>query len=187
MPDPDGPESTISRPGSCVQSASSHSVTSLRRLHGEGRRPPTTRQPLELPQPKINESIPGLIHSTFCTSSRIFSRRPLISTTLRLIATSLALEPIVLTSRPISCTTNSSFRPALTVSSMISWYLASRGLAAGRSLRKYRSDRPGWPPRGSGPGVNRHPLVADQRLHTLGEALLVRLHHDRPRSAIPAS
>src|SRR5208337_316214 len=52
-------------------------------------------------------------HSTFCTSSRIRSSTPLISTTLRLISTSLALDPTVLISRPISWATNSSLRPAL--------------------------------------------------------------------------
>ena len=61
-------------------------------------------------------------HSTFWISSRIFSRRPLISTTPRLISTSLAFEPIVLTSRPISWTTNSSFRPALSGSAITSTY-----------------------------------------------------------------
>ena len=55
---------------------------------------------------------PVRVHSTFCTSSRTFSSVALISTTCRETATSPAFEPIVFASRPISWTTNSSFRPA---------------------------------------------------------------------------
>src|SRR5262249_9795568 len=60
------------------------------------------------------------LYSTFCTSSRIFSSVPLISTTCREISTSLALEPIVFASRNISWVRNSSFRPGLSGSFMIS-------------------------------------------------------------------
>ena len=102
-------------------------------------------------------------HSTFWTSSRIFSRSPLISTTLRLISTSLAFEPIVFTSRPISWTTNSSLRPRALGLVEDLLVLDQVGPQAGRSPRRCRSDRPGWRPRGSGPWASiGHSLVLDQ-------------------------
>src|SRR5262249_62072198 len=83
------------------------------------------------------EGSPG--HSTFCTSSRIFSSVPLISTTCREISTSPALEPIVFASRNISWVRNSSLRPGLSGSFMISWnwsrWLARRTTSSAMSLR----------------------------------------------------
>src|SRR4029077_18542922 len=56
------------------------------------------------------------LHSTFWINSRTFSSVALISTTCREIATSLALDPMVFVSRPISWTRNSSLRPGESVS-----------------------------------------------------------------------
>ena len=118
LPEPDGAGEDDQPAGQFVQSSSS--------THDLGSGTVRLRQATS-EQAERDWASPRGHHSTFWISSRIFSRRPLISTTLRLISTSLALEPIVLTSRPISWTTNSSLRPALSGSSRISLVLGQVG------------------------------------------------------------
>ena len=98
----------------------------------------------------------------------------MISTTQRLISTSLAFEPIVLVSRPISWTTNSSLRPELSGSSITSTYWArwarSRTISSAMSARSAKMATS----RIRSLGSIGDPLVLDQRLDPLGQPLLVR-------------
>ena len=66
-----------------------------------------------LPKPILMSFIPAP-YSRFWICSRIFSISAFISTTVLAIWKSLALEPMVLVSRFISCTKKSSLRPMAT-------------------------------------------------------------------------
>src|SRR5204862_281744 len=61
------------------------------------------------PGPRLSSF--GVHHSTFCTCSRNFSNSAFNVTTSREIRLSFAFEPIVFTSRFISCARKSSVRP----------------------------------------------------------------------------
>ena len=125
-------------------------------------------------------------HSTFWTSSRIFSRSALISTTERLISTSLAFEPIVLISRPISWTTNSSFRPAALGLVDDLDVLGQVGPEPDDLLADVAAVGEDGDLADQVLGLDGHPLVLDQRLDPLGEPLLVRRDDLGPALGDPA-
>ncbi len=86
------------------------------------------------------------------------------STAVRLISVSLAFEPIVLISLPISCKRNSSFRPELSGSSMIATYCAKSRAKTNDFLADIRTigeDRD-FPDEVT--GFDGHALVQHQRL-----------------------
>ena len=102
LADPDAPERTINRPGSSVQSTCCNEKPCLKGSTAAVPDPAFRGLSVASKALKQWKSIHDQDHSTFWINSRIFSRRVLISKTLRLISTSLALDPIVFTSRPIS-------------------------------------------------------------------------------------
>ena len=102
------------------------------------------------------------------------SRRPLRSTTSRLIWTSLDFEPMVLISRPISCTTNSSFRPEEGLASRISLVLVEVGPQSGDFLVDVGAVGVNGDLADQVARLDRDALLLEQRAHAVGQSPVIR-------------